>query len=488
MSRNQAVLWLAIACYAFSPKFVFAGENHKDERAKLAQYFRDFEKLVAHETDAGSRSWRLVSIVNSQLRIKDLPGALRSINSLTEEHREWFDIALLASLQAEEGQYGAAMKTAAKQKDNPASFLAVAQVAHKAVRKTEANNAIAAALDVAQKIENKQQRFRAFTAIADAFMSMKAPDEVRELVTPMMAMVELLKDDPAARGHQLNQLAELHVKIGDKKEARKLIEQAFTASALKSSSNARRDLAVALAVIDDIEGAFGVALTVEKAPFHAAHRDAALHEIAKIQLRNDDLAGAEITLKRIRSFPGYYDNMHVVIAKKRAEIGDLEKAETSAKSIVNQTRKAQGILEVALIIAKRGDKKAARALAEGLSFPNFAPSPLPLEGHFVFNDHKTWGVNYENDGNFTMASAWSMHERVGDLTAAAIRCRIALEGEGGIEYSKIVESWHHYKVAQAQTAAGDPKGVFLWADRLTGQARLDALLGMADGFAEMSGN
>src|SRR5262249_54658055 len=120
--------------------------------------------------------------------------------------------------------------------------------------------------------------------------------------------------------------------------------------------------------------------------------------------------------------------------------------------------------------------------------------PKPQEGllwalggrkRFVFRDHTSWGELYESGPAFTKISHLLNQQTAGDLTAAALRCRIALEGRGGITYSDVLDQWEVGTVAKAQAAAGDLTGALAWVERLSPPKRVEALAGLAESLATL---
>src|SRR5262249_22124419 len=154
--------------------------------------------------------------------------------------------------------------------------------------------------------------------------------------------------------------------------------------------------------------------------------------------------------------------------------GEGAKAITIAGNITEESRKAQAMLQIATILARRGDKTSARKLAEGLTYPRVRDEFLRRLGQnqqFDFRDYKTWGEYYENTSVFTISSFRAAQETAGDLTAAAMQCRVVLEGRGGISYSKVLDHWDVRKVAKAQATAGDASGALGWLEGLSASQR-----------------
>lgn len=297
--------------------------------------------------------------------------------------------------------------------------------------------------------------------------------------------IELLAEKLPTKGQERGLLgarfAIFHSKLGEPIDSSlRILLQAHDAidEDTLGGENCWQYIAVAHARINDMEGAL-------RAASHAGgDRHTALMNIALLQWDQGDLAGAEKLI--LQSPESDTKSLLVVeIAKAHARVGDYKDAQGSATSIKNDLRRAQGMLEVAAIIAKQGKVNEARKIAQGLDYPTLYSrfGSLPI-GQFKFDDIQTWSLPFEFFLGITMSSRRHGRSMDGDLLAAAVRCRIALDGPGSVPHKAITTDWDVRKAAEAQASMGDVKGALAWSEKLSRARRVAALIGAAVGYTE----
>jgi hypothetical protein len=387
------------------------------------------------------------------------------------------------------------------------AWLSLADAAAKAGRKALANQAMARAGELIVQLEDANSRIEVLCEIGRIQLAMGASAEAKE-TRRSVEMLAYQIVDKGERTQALIYLGNLMADLADHKAALKALADALLTIDQQSSrgSSALEAIALAQAKAGDLKAAIRTARAnagnqdralrdiakardieafSQAARAIAVNQDRALHGIAMMQLAKNDLAGAEDTTKMIKAFMQYHCAALIAIAQRYASAGETMRAIKVAEAITNDSRKAQAMLEIATAVALRGDKKAAQKIAEGLTYPR----PQLERGDqapFEFRDFKTWGRCYECDGSFTMASAHAHADTAGDLTAAAMRCRVALAGKAAITHCEELDGWDVRKVARAQTAAGDAQGALGWLDGLKGTRKLEALLGVAEGLASIA--
>jgi tetratricopeptide (TPR) repeat protein len=185
------------------------------------------------------------------------------------------------------------------------------------------------------------------------------------------------------------------------------------------------------------------------------------------------------------------DLVLIEIAKDqaRARVAEGDALETVGH-ITNDLYRALGTLEVAAGFARQGKRDFARTIARKLNYPVVRRMDEPAGTRFKFDDIETWDAGYESSRSYSSNSHFLGQEMDGELLAAAVRCRVALDGPGAIRFDARMNE-HHWDIrnaAKAQASEGDVSGVLACCDRLTPVRRLVALIGAADGYIEFKTN
>jgi hypothetical protein len=276
------------------------------------------------------------------------------------------------------------------------------------------------------------------------------------------------------------QLAELAWKLGDTKGATKIFERA--------RSNSRpafvnwRGIIRVEARQGDLTGA-----RRDVAEIHdESLRNIALIGLTKDQARRSNLDFAEGIVHDNFDGSDIRDFLQVGLAKARAWTTELEKALAVAREIRSDVRRAQAILEIAAVLAKQDQKLKARRLAADLSFlreDNFGRRDARRT--FDFDKPGTWSANYLFKFAGGINSMMYNVDIEGELLAAAVRCRVALDGPGSFRAIPAMgDQWDVRKAAFAQAGEGDARGALAWLDALPRVRRIAALVGAASGYAE----
>jgi hypothetical protein len=178
------------------------------------------------------------------------------------------------------------------------------------------------------------------------------------------------------------------------------------------------------------------------------------------------------------------DQLLIELAKAFARNSAESKAIAMTKHIGVSVRRAQAVIEVAAVLAKRGKKAQARELVRDLSFLRVQDfSGRPVGKSFEFDKPETWAASYifPLGGLNEMLRVGDMED---DLLAAAVRCRVALDGpEVNRKFPVMKLGWNVRKVGEAQGGEGDAASVLAWSDPLPRPKRIAALIGAARGHA-----
>jgi hypothetical protein len=247
-----------------------------------------------------------------------------------------------------------------------------------------------------------------------------------------------------------------------------------------NNDNARRHIAYAYARIGEFADAIRVAATIEH-----TWRDWTYAGIAIAQWSKCDLDAAQRT---IQAGPegDLRDEILVELARARSLRADVDKALTTTRLIQNDLRRAQATLEIAAAMARQGKKQEARRLVDSINYlriRGFDADQRRAGEQLKFDVLATWGTSTEHKRVSFSNSSWQWQWRIdGDLLAAAVRCRVALDGRSSVKSLAKPEYWDVRKAAYAQASEGE--GALAWADRLPNGPRIMALVGAANGHAE----
>jgi hypothetical protein len=333
---------------------------------------------------------------------------------------------------------------------------------------------------------------RDLTSVAFAQVSNADPSAAR---TTRERIAVLLRKLPA-KGHEragLNaRLAVLDAKIGDRAAAQRdlldgaqaLVQDAPTEKDRLNYSWCWRCFAEASCRLGDVTGARRELFRIDDSSGGEAYASVALYELSQRhfnEAKTTILAGP-VSEKR--------DLVLVEIARAQAQIDrNYKEALVSVGQIKNDTIRARATLEVAAVMAQRGLREEARTLAGRLDSPRLEKFGKRTEEQFKFDDLKTWSAAYEASKGFSVTSRSAGEELDGELLAAAVRCRVALQGRGAIPFlNEMNKSWDIQKAAEAQASEDDAAGALAWADKLaTPERRLVALIATAEGHAAYLG-
>jgi hypothetical protein len=485
---------LGALCFSLAFWVSLARAGSENDRAMLAKQLLTERDHFAREPMKNLDF--LVSIGIAQIKVKDQKEAQKTLAIVAAGNpRDICEfVGCLAALQARMGDFEKALVTVSSIRwkswhfSHCQALLAVARGAADAGFKTGATKAIARAIGVAEHIQDHAVRHSIMCDIGMTQIALGLSVDARKTLGVLEDLIPKINTNEQSLARALCSMGCLCEKLPDHPSATKYFAEAVRAIDVKSLGGgvAHEMIAVAQAEAHDVVGAIQVAQSIPETFPLSANRTKALYGIAMIQISRNDCLGAEKTASQIRQFLNYRSLILIAIAKSYAHSGKTMKAIAVADRIKGDSRKAQAMLEIATIVAQRGDKKTAWKIADGLNYPQ-AHDPFigstSSGPRFVFRDSKTWGVHYEPTGGFTMASLQHGKETANDLTAAAMRCRVALEGNGiGID-RKILNRWDVRSIANVQSANGDAIGALTWAEYLSGLQRLSALLGVADGLA-----
>jgi tetratricopeptide (TPR) repeat protein len=278
---------------------------------------------------------------------------------------------------------------------------------------------------------------------------------------------------------------------GDRQRTMQLLEEAPAALDLNVQDGLQKDrngycqrhIAYAYARIGDFANAVRIAATMED-----TWRDRTYADIAIAQWNKCDLDGAQRT---IQAGPegDLRDEILGEIARARSLRDDDDKGLTTMRLIKNDSRRAQATLEIAASMARQGKNQEARRLVANINYLRIrgfdADQQRPGE-QLKFDVLATWGTSSEHKKGMAYSNlSWRHHLRMrGDLLAAAVRCRVALDGRGSVSSLAKPEYRDVRKAAYAQASEGDAAGALAWVDRLPNGHRIMALVGAASGHAE----
>jgi tetratricopeptide (TPR) repeat protein len=472
-------------------------ESLKDVRAQL-------RTASTRAIAAGAQKQVIARIGLAQTDLHDLEGALRTaeaVDPLAESDSRGRNFGIeLMRLQVRSGQSALVLKKLESLKNTAPSLdsrkvvLAIARAlaqsgdqAGAATLCREAARAIPA--DSKDPFDRSAYLFDIAQAQVDVGDRPGARATVRELAT-------LAKDFRRTSNHVAwlyGNLGLLYAGTGDAASAQKAFQRALQELDPQevTSFHARKVIAARQAQAQDLQAALATAKAIPATdddrggPWDRLARADALQEIAQVQLSRGDVEGAQGTVALLEDGDDR-DKLRLEIAKSLAGAGKVERALKVASQIEhNPTRKAEAMLEVAAILGRKQRKRLAQEIARSVTYPDL-PDLLGVKPAIPF-DYKnldTWGLPYLSLFAFTGRLRHWAEESEGDLAAAAMRCRVALEGHVTIGHPKGLHEWHVRKVAAAQAAAGDVKGALAWLNLFDDEARrLDALLSVAEGVA-----
>lgn len=466
-----------------------------DPRQKVIAELRAFEDFPAKSF--WSPAQLRAKIGMAQVDVRDLEGAritLKAIVDATARDQYYQNpnfyslVKRLAVAEAANGDVEAAKKTldAIHGKSHDSRYycqdsLAVALAAAGAGKQGEASAILGSVEELLSRLKDGDRRSALFQ-LAMTQVSLGLQMDAARSAKELEALTNKIPEGDWYRAYELRDLGHLYVKLSQQDAAKRHFASALEAAKRhnEQESGVRQQIAVELAEAGDISAGIQLAMTIPD----SASRDCALCSIAKIQLKQGNRAGAEETAGKIKHFLQYQNESVLAIVEIYADLSDTKKAIEAAETIKNASRRAQAMLTIAAIMAEGGDKKAGLKLADSLTFPA-SQFPLPAGSEFSFTDPKTWGGLYEMDFAITMTSFLVAQDDAATLTAAAIRCRVAVRGRGDIMYGEALESWDARKAGKAQALAGDAGGAFLWVDRLSAENRLEGLCGIAEGIGMM---
>jgi hypothetical protein len=192
-----------------------------------------------------------------------------------------------------------------------------------------------------------------------------------------------------------------------------------------------------------------------------------LYDLALDLLAKGELKAAYV--KALRLTNSKYRRDLLLLAVSKANGRDLQKALKTTEAIASDSRRAQAVLEVALVQHQIGNRKKAIEIAESVNFLHFRSGISQILGDqaFQYNLPETWIVQYDADDYFTMRTAYEDEQIAGDLAATALRLFRSLNGTLDtsdafrIAFADCPPSMSQ-KLSEAQTRAGDPLGAWNW--------------------------
>jgi tetratricopeptide (TPR) repeat protein len=439
-------------------------------------------------------AWSLAEVGIAQVHLKDVKGALKTLKVTPVDSKAGtYDLVeQLAALQAATGDATGAFKTVASvpwegwHVGQSRALLGIGRAAARAGQKVVAETAFTGAAAIAAHMGDGAYKHTVLFEIAMARVETGSAAEARKTFRELERLTDKFDEGNQTRAQALSSMGILSARLADRTAAKRYFAAALGAIDVQEfgGSSAHAAIAVAQADAGDLISGTLTALSISDTSPFSADRDRALHGLVLVRLARGDRARAEQTADEIEHLQQYHSAALLAIAQSYARAGEARRAIAVARRIKTASRKAQALLDVAAIVAQRGDKEVARRIADGITFLVSQDRLLRQLGRaqqFLFRDAQTWGRYYESTGEFTMASHRANKDTVGDLTAAAMRCRVVLDGHGGRIDREVAEGWDVRKVAKAQAAAGDAAGVLTWMDRLPAAQQLPALLGAADG-------
>jgi hypothetical protein len=484
----MAMRFGACALCILACRFRALADFPEETRARVIDQLRDFKEIPA---DSWSRARFRAKIGMAQVELRDFKGARNTLKTVLDtfsrdQYYLIYDfIKRLAVGEAAVGELDAAEQTLiAFHRDSSSRYycddlLSAALAAAKAGKKTDTIAAIAKVAQLVNRMKDGRDKQVLLFQLATTQIAIGSPMDAAKTRNLVEDLTGKLGESDPYRTNSLHNLGTLSAQLSDQAATKRYFADSLQSAKGNSSdlSSAKQAVAVGLAEAGDVAGAIQMALTIPE----SGDRDGALGRIALIQLKNGDRTGAEETAQKIQHYRQYQNESVLAIAETCAQLGDTKKAFTVAGNIKNNSRRAQAMLTIAAIVAEGGDKQAALKIAESLTYP----TSQFLGGVFVFRDPKTWGDVYESGFAFTFLSWEVAKDTAGDLTAVAMRCRIAIRGKGDISYSHVLEGWDARKAAKAQTFGGDAAGALSWVERLPAEKRLEGLWGIAEGIGAL---
>jgi hypothetical protein len=368
----------------------------------------------------------------------------------------------------------------------------------------------ALALDAAADIKDEGYRARALADTADAQLSVGRTGAAKETIRRLAEAVEW--KDPLVKLMALREAAVLAAKAHDEQTARRLFRQAMQSRGPVNALNklpTLNQLAVSMAAAGYIDDALKTARMIEhdeKDFSQDAPREQALYAIAVAQLKADDVKGAIRTALSVDYFIQYRDDALREVVDHQIAKRDLKSALATARMVHNPSRRAAAILKVAVAHAKSGDRKTAADVAASIDLALEPVLGLGKREVFDYRLPHSWGVNYEDDGAFTITMALAQERHRAELAGAAMTLSQALGERPERSFAILFNDMYGKEVlrslARAHAASGDPNDALAWARQIGGagkvkpekddetraavERRVFALIGVGEGLLDRS--
>jgi predicted negative regulator of RcsB-dependent stress response len=304
-------------------------------------------------------------LCNLLINCGDFTTALETVQGISSELEQLFQLEKIAKVQAAKGQMKEARTTFAKaleitQKPIPNSFW-VCRMGSIAEAQTEVGDREVAratfteALETAQKIDNKSQQVNTFIALVDKLtkvgMFAKAFDTLQKIESQSG-----LKD--FLRAKVLRATAEVEVKAGNIDKARKIFTSVLKIASGVEDKKKQVDALVDLARVQAEVGEFTAALETTETIDSQWNKAEALLLIATVQAKAKDFPAALATISRIQE-PMSKTQALLVVVKAQAEAGKLTDALETSEAIDDQVWRTESLVAIVKAQAEAGDFTAA---------------------------------------------------------------------------------------------------------------------------------
>lgn len=362
-SQAEAYGWIAqvqLAKADISAALKTAGLSADGQQAKDETYFRIVSSQIASdhagalETIArihhpGNKDRARLNVAEFQARTDDLPAAHKTAESIQDEYIRGAARSAIAHVQADAGDLAGALSTAIL---IPSTWDGNAVLQHISMSQARKGD-IAGALKTAALYDSGSQ-----LPSRIAKVQAEGGDLAGALET--VALIEKGVKDHYSRGMVQAAFARGQMLRGDAGGARKTLAAARQSVGLIADAEqkgaALHEIALILAESGDGVGAIALAGEIESAFWHVKiHGD-----IAVVQAREKDVAGALKTVDLIRSSADDRGVAHSRVAEVQATAGNFAGALRTAGLIRSVYTKASAQLVVAEQQVKRGDLVGAQ--------------------------------------------------------------------------------------------------------------------------------
>jgi tetratricopeptide (TPR) repeat protein len=388
----------------------------------------------------------------------------------------------------------------------PEALRKIAVAYAKSSKEARAKEYFKLSINTASGLSDDFDRARALWETADAQLAVGEADAAKATIRLLLEKTEI--KDAWTRCVSFTECAVLAAKVKDDETAHRLFRRAIEArNAVDSMNkmNALMQIAMAQAGVGYLDEAFKTACMITQ---DDCYREQALYAVAVAQLKADDAEEAVRSAMSIEHYLQFRDDAIHKIVDHRITKRDFKAALAAAEKAPNPSKKTVAILKVATAYANSGDHKAAADVAARLELTP-ANELKPIQGieRFNYRVPRSWGLRYDDSNFSTNLRHHLSSERAAEVAGAAMTLAQALGEKPAESYAVLFNDINTEEIiralARAHAASGDANEALAWAKKIGSgskakphdddqvwavERRIHALIGVAEGILERSGN